>query len=66
MPTKFDEINSIGNVDAQVGTLKDLIVAYNTAELDFDVSLGEEGDDEEGEGEDEDGEEGDDEEEEDE
>ena len=66
VPTKFDEINSIGNVDTQVGTLKDLIVAYNTAELDFDVSLGEEGDDEGGEGEDEDGEEGDDEEEEDE
>ena len=66
VPTKFDEINSIGNVDAQVGTLKDLIVAYNTAELDFDVSLGEEGDDEGSEGEDEDGEEGDDEEEEDE
>ncbi|MBT5471680.1 MAG: hypothetical protein HOK41_13845 [Nitrospina sp.] len=56
MPTKFDEINSVGDVDTQVGTLKDLIVAYNTAELDFDASLGEgEGDDEEGEG---DGEEG--------
>jgi len=65
VPTKFDEINSIGNVDTQVGTLKDLIVAYNTAELDFDVSLGEE-DDEGSEGEDEDGEEGDEEEEEDE
>ncbi|MBT6663325.1 MAG: c-type cytochrome, partial [Nitrospina sp.] len=57
VPTKFDEINSVGDVDTQVGTLKDLIVAYNTAELDFDASLGEgEGDDdEEGEG---DGEEG--------
>ena len=66
VPTKFDEINTVGDVDTQVGTLKDLIVAYNTAELDFDVSLGEEGDDEGGEGEDEDGEEGDDEEEEDE
>ncbi|MBT6297361.1 MAG: c-type cytochrome, partial [Nitrospina sp.] len=57
VPTKFDEINSVGDVDTQVGTLKDLIVAYNTAELDFDASLGEgEGDDdEEGDG---DGEEG--------
>ena len=61
MPTKFDEIKSVGDVDTQVGTLKDLIMAYNTAELDFDVSLGE-GD----EGEDEDGEEGEDEEDEDE
>jgi len=43
-----------------VGTLKDLIIAYNTAELDFDVSLGE-GDDEG-----EDGEEGEDDEDEDE
>ena len=34
-------------MDTQVGTLKDLIVAYNTAELDFDASLGEGGDDEE-------------------
>ena len=45
VPTKFSEIESVGDVDTQVNTLKDLIVAYNTAELDFDVSLGE---DEEG------------------
>ena len=56
VPTKYDEINSVGDVDTQVGTLKDLIVAYNTAELDFDASLGEGGDDEE---EGEEGEEGD-------
>ena len=60
VPTKFDEIKSVGDVDTQVGTLKDLIIAYNTAELDFDVSLGE-GEDEEsgesGEDEDEDGDE---------
>ena len=55
VPTKYDEIKSVGDVDTQVGTLKDLIIAYNTAELDFDVSLGE-GD----EGEEEDGEEGED------
>jgi len=47
VPTKYDEVNSVGDVDTQVGTLKDLIVAYNTAELDFDASLGEGGDDEE-------------------
>ena len=64
VPTKFDEINSVGDVDTQVGTLKDLIVAYNTAELDFDASLGEgegeeddDGDGEEGGEEDEDEEE---------
>ena len=41
IPTKFDEIKTIGDVDTQVDTLKDMIVAYNTAELDFDESLGE-------------------------
>ena len=51
VPTKYDEVNSVGDVDTQVGTLKDLIVAYNTAELDFDASLGEGGDDDEEEGE---------------
>ena len=63
VPTKYSEIESVGDVDTQVGTLKDLIVAYNSAELDFDASLGEGGNDDEGEGE-ESGEEGDDEEEE--
>ena len=53
VPTKFDEINTIGDVDTQVNTLKDMIVAYNTAELDFDESLGEM-DEDDGEGEDED------------
>ena len=38
----------MGDVDTQVSTLTDLIIAYNTAELDFDVSLGEGGEDEEG------------------
>ena len=47
VPTKFDEIKTVGDVDTQVGTLKDLIIAYNTVELDFDVSLGE-GEDEDG------------------
>lgn len=58
VPVKYDEINSVGDVDTQVGTLKDLIVAYNTAELDFDASLGESGEeDEEGDAGDEDEEE---------
>jgi len=48
VPTKYDEIKTIGDVDTQVNTIKDLIVAYNTAELDFDASLGEEGGDDEG------------------
>jgi hypothetical protein len=38
----------VGDVDTQVNTLTDLIVAYNTAELDFDLSLGEGGGDEDG------------------
>ena len=58
VPTKFSEIESVGDVDTQVNTLKDLIVAYNTAELDFDVSLGGDGEEEGKEdGEDEDGDE---------
>ena len=55
VPTKYSEIETVGDVDTQVDTLKDLIIAYNTAELDFDVSLGEdedEGGSEEGDGED--------------
>ena len=59
IPTKFDEIKTIGDVDTQVATLKDMIVAYNTAELDFDESLGEmdEEGEEEGDGEEEEDEE---------
>jgi mono/diheme cytochrome c family protein len=54
VPTKYSEIEAVGDVETQVNTVKDLIVAYNTAELDFDLSLGEGGDDEE-EGEDSEG-----------
>ena len=45
VPTKYSEIETVGDVDTQVDTLKDLIIAYNTAELDFDVSLGEDDED---------------------
>ncbi len=48
VPTKYSEIETVGDVDAQVNTMADLIVAYNTAELDFDLSLGEGGEEEEG------------------
>ena len=51
VPTKYSEVNTVGDVDTQVNTLKDLIVAYNTADLDFDATLGEGGGDEESEGE---------------
>ena len=44
-------------MDTQVNTVADLIVAYNTAELDFDLSLGEGGGEEEEEGGDDDEEE---------
>ena len=50
VPTKYSEIETVGDVATQVDTLKDLIVAYNTAELDFDLSLGEGEDEEEGSG----------------
>ena len=48
VPTKYSEIEAVGDVDTQVNTLTDLIVAYNTAALDFDLSLGEGGGDEDG------------------
>ncbi len=41
VPVKYSDIKSVGDVDTQLKTLKDLIVAYNTADLNFDVSLGE-------------------------
>jgi cytochrome c553 len=48
VPTKYSEIKTVGDIDTQIDTLKDLIVAYNTIELDFDISLGEGDGDEEG------------------
>ncbi len=48
VPTKYSEIETVGDIDTQIDTLKDLIVAYNTTELDFDISLGEGDGDEEG------------------
>jgi len=48
VPIKYSEIETVGDVDTQVNTLADLIVAYNTAELDFDLSLGEGGGEDEG------------------
>ena len=48
VPTKFGEIKTVGDVDQQINTIKDFIIAYNTADIDFDLVLGEEpsGDDE--------------------
>jgi len=54
VPTKYSDIETVGDIDTQITTVSDMIVAYNSAELDFDVSLGE---DEEG-GEESDSEEG--------
>ncbi len=56
VPIKYSDIETVGDVDTQVNTLKDLIVSYNTAELDFNVGLGggeEEGDEDDEEEEDE-------------
>ncbi len=54
VPPKYSKIETVGDVDAQVNTLADLIVAYNTAELDFDLSLSDD-DDEDEDGDDDDG-----------
>jgi mono/diheme cytochrome c family protein len=39
--TKFDKLNTVGNVDEQINAVKDFIIAYNTADVDFDLVLGE-------------------------
>lgn len=54
VPTKFGDLKTVGNVDEQTNTIKDFIVAYNTAEIDFDLVLGEEASSDAGEGGDED------------
>ncbi|GEM_PF-428937 len=65
--SKFSDLEQVedGNVDRQVDRLKDYIVSYNTADINFDLAFGEEGGDDEGEddedGDDEDEEGGDDE-----
>lgn len=62
--TKFEDLETVGTVDEQADMIKDFLVAYNTAEIDFDLVLGEEAssdDADEGEGEDEAGDEGEDE-----
>lgn len=53
VPTKFDMLKSVGPVDAQVNAIRDFIVAYNSSDADFSLSLedggsGGEGDDESG------------------
>ena len=48
---KYKELKSIGSVDAQVDSIKNYLISYNTAEYDDSLTLGEEG---EGEDEDED------------
>lgn len=55
VPSKFRQLKSVGPVDKQVDIIKDFIVAYNTADVDFSWVLGEdppgaEEDSEEGDG----------------
>ena len=65
--SKYRELKGIGSVDAQVDSIKDYLISYNTAEYDDSLSLGDsEGDEEEEEGEEEEEEENEEEEEEDE
>jgi mono/diheme cytochrome c family protein len=52
--TKFDKLETVGDVDQQIDAVKDFIVAYNSADVDFDLVLGEEPSSEEGGDEDED------------
>lgn len=40
--TKFEKLETVGNVDQQIDAVKDFIIAYNSAEVDFDLVLGEE------------------------
>ena len=42
VPIKFGDIKTVGDVDQQINTIKDFIIAYNTADIDFDLVLGEE------------------------
>jgi len=39
VPTKFDMLKSVGPVDAQVNAIRDFIVAYNSSDADFSLSL---------------------------
>jgi mono/diheme cytochrome c family protein len=58
--TKFDKLETVGDVDQQIDAVKDFIIAYNSAEVDFDLVLGEEASSDEGDDEGEDsGDEGD-------
>lgn len=40
--TKFDKLKTVGNVDQQIDAVKDFIIAYNFADVDFDWVLGDE------------------------
>ena len=42
VPTKFSDLKTVGDVDQQINAIKEFIIAYNTAEIDFDLVLGEE------------------------
>ncbi len=39
--TKFEKLETVGNVDQQIDAVKDFIIAYNSADVDFDLVLGE-------------------------
>ena len=40
--TKFEDLSTVGKVDDQVNAITDFILAYNSADIDFDLVLGEE------------------------
>ena len=40
--TKFDKLKTVGNVDQQIDAVKDFIIAYNLADVDFYWVLGDE------------------------
>ena len=62
---KFSELETVGSIDTQISAISDFIISYNTpGEADFDLVLGEGGEDDEEEGDEEEGDEEDEEEEE--
>jgi hypothetical protein len=50
---KYKELKSIGTIDAQVDSIKNYLISYNTAEYDDSLALGESEDEDEDEDEDE-------------
>jgi len=42
VPTKFSQLKTLGPVDNQINLIRDFVVGYNAADVDFSLVLGEE------------------------